>query len=761
MRCLALGHGVPREGVQGVTRSLVFIALSMEFQRGHPARRSLEARTTAHENPGRMKSYTPPKLRQVVTEAIFRRQRIVLMTVAVVLLLVAAATALMHRKYSAQAKLMVQNVRSNAPLNTSPTERLVSQQDVSVTEVNSEVDLLQSQAVARRALDQGASREADLKRPDSAKQAAAVLKLQQALTVEPVHQTSLINVSVLANSPQAAEAELAAVLNAYFEQRAGTGRASGAADFFAKQVTGKGLQLDADTKSLTDFEVAHGIADLDDQKKLQVQRMSGLEDQLNASEAALARNRSQVAAELRQLQLTPSRSRASERTITNQYSQDHLGSELIDLENRRAELQRRYAPSDRQLLEVNDKISTLQRGISAAREHPATEAATEVNPVWQTLTSSVATSITDASGMAAQRAELQRQRAEAKSRLAELQQATATYDELKRRLAQSQSDYQLYVQKRDESRVAEALDREKMFDVALVQPPMASYVPVRPRPLLYLAVGLVFALLLGVALALYADTSAEQVYTPAQLDAVTGVRTLATLGEQGVLSGGFSPQNRTELRRILVALGRASSAGEAMASGVAVAFTSALPGEGVSQIVRGLAAEAALQVESRVAVLDAQTLAARFEREGDVSFGMRHDTVRNFWVLREDDPAKAAAIGTVADKAAAEGERWLRSGTSGRFSARLKPLIAQAQAQFDYVLLDCPSLATSPLAAELDMCVDGYVGVAAAKMARKTNIESLQETLSERRAPLLGFVMNRRTYAVPGWLHRLMWSGGS
>jgi succinoglycan biosynthesis transport protein ExoP len=704
-----------------------------------------------------MKNYAPPKLRQIVTEAIFRRRRIVLATVWIVLGLVLLATLLMHRKYQAQAKLMIQNVRSNAPLNTSPTETLVSQNDVSPTEVNSEVDLLQSAAVARVALDKGAGdMSANISQPEGQRQAEQVAALEHRLTVEPVHQTSLINVSLLANSPGLAEKQLQNVLDAYFQERSNAGRSSGAASFFAQQVEAKGKQLDTDTSAMSDFQVKNDIGDLDDQKKLQVQRIASLEDQLNTANATLARDQSTAAANRHQLMLTPARTASTQRTITNQYSQEHLDSELIDLLNRRAELVKRYVPTDRQIVEINEKIATTQRAITQARANPASESATDVNPVWETLTSSVATTTGDVSGLAAQRAELERQRTAAVSRLNDLETATASYDELKRRMQQSQADYQLYVQKRDEAQVAEALDKEKMFDVALVQPPMASYDPVRPKPVLYLVAGLIFALLLGTALALYADTSADQVYTPAQLDGLTGQRTLATFADEDD-ADGLSDRNRTEYRRVLVAMHsalrheRAEEAGNKQAfwetaeTAVVVAFTSAGAGEGVTHIVDGLAGEASRQPDTKVALLDAREMLERYHAEGSVSFGLRYDDVRHCWVLAPAD----ANNGTT---------RVLQGGPQGQFAARLRPLLVDARKQFDYIFFDCPSLAESTLAIELEPCVDGYVAVVGAGSARKTNVENLGETLGDARVPLLGYVLNRRRYPVPRWLHNVVWS---
>jgi succinoglycan biosynthesis transport protein ExoP len=700
------------------------------------------------------KSYASPKIRQIVTEAVFRRRRIFLLTLLLVMSAVALVTVLMPKRYSAEAKLMVQNLRTSAPLTTNPADRMVQANDVSQTEVNSEVDLLESAGTARRALkanDTQAESEAEEKQVDD---------LQHRLKVEAVHQTNLINVKLLGASPAEASAQLQKVIDAYFEERAGAARSSGAAEFFDRQVQDKGRELQDTQEALTQFELAHHLANLDDQKKLQVTRIAALQEQLGDANAALARQRSREAAQKQYLSSIPARSQTVERTITNQYSQERLGTALVELQNRRSELVRRYPATDRQVIEIDEKIATTQRAIQAAGEHPAAEASSDVNPVWQQLRQQVANSSGEVSGLSAQRAQVQEELAGAQVRLKELEESTGPNAELQRKLAQTQADYTLYSQKRDEARIAGELDKEKMFDVSLVQSPVASPRAVRPKPLLYLAAGLAFALLFGTLLALYADTSAEQVFTPSQLDVLTGSRTLAVLADERDANqehGG--PQ--VELRRLLVAMRKALASGNedglgavsghevaeaeepGRPAGYCVGFTSALPGEGTSHLVSHLATAAAKQAGNRVAVLDVEALLRKFEVEEDVSFAMRYDKAKEFWTLALE--GEGATVGARA------------RGTQGQFAARLKGLLIEGRREFDLLFLDCPSFRASTLASELDQCVDGYVAVVSAGMARRQNVEQMEAALRQSRAPLLGYVLNRRRYPVPQWLHGMMW----
>ena len=685
-----------------------------------------------------MTTYAPPKLRHTLAEAAFRRKGTLLLTFYVIGGLVLLAVVLLPAQYRATAKLLVQNIRSQAPLTTSTVDRTMQSAEVSPTEVNSEVDMLGSVAVARRALGQ------DPVAPESRDEEADVKRLKRHLSVEAVHQTNDIDVALTARSPEQAREQLTALINAYFAERTAAARSGGAAEFFDRQVQDKGRVLDADQQAMTSFEMQHGIADLDDQKKLQVERIAGIEDQLRATQSALAQQRSKVAAERGELARTPARSRTVERSITNQYSQERLNTSLVDLQNQRSELLKRYPPTDRQVTALNEKITTTQRAIASAQVSPAAETATDVNPVWQTLDSAVATSSGELSGLGAQAAELARQEKDAQARLNELEQATTTYNALRRKVNQSQADYTAYATKRDEARVSEALDRERMFDVSLVEPATATPESVRPKGL-YLAAGLVFAALLGLLLAIYRDTSSEQVYTPTQLDAQMGARTLAVFADEDDAER-YGENNRVQYRRLLLAMRSAllhSETGMVAPRGCCVAFASATKGEGVTYVVDHLATEATLQASSKVAVLDTAVLLHRFEADGIVSFAMRYNEQKRHWVMALPSDAGAGGM--------------RHGGTQGLFSTRLRPLLEQARGEFDFVLLDCPSLAESTLAGEMARCVDGYVGVVGAGIAHRRNLDDLRAVLSEAGPPLLGYVLDRRRYPVPGWLHRLLW----
>lgn len=725
----------------------------------HFAQGSLRNHALSYK-PGRarLNVTTPTKLRQIVVEAIFRRKRLFISVVFLVMALVVAGTVLVPKQYKSEAKLIVQNVRQATPLSATAPVHQTTQDDVSQSEINSEVDLLQSPMVEHLAV--GAPTAGVQTREAQAR----IAKLSQHLKVDPVHQTSLINLTYTAHTPQEANHELQRLIDAYFETRASAAHGAGAEAFFDQQLDAARRELDADQQALTDYGLKHDISDLDDEKKLQLTRVSSLQDQIAAVDSTLALHRSRQARQQAQLQSTPARSRTTERTITNQYSQERLNTSLVDLENRRAELVRRYAPSDRQIQELDDKIANTRLAISDAFTKPASETATDVNPVYQQLTAAVAMSAGEVSGLEAQRNTLQLEFEHAQNRLDELERSTTDVNALKRKLDQARTDYTLYSQRKADARVSAELDRMKLFDVSLVQPPYANDQPVRPRPVLYAITGLVFALILATLIVVYLDASSGFIYTPGQLDTLTGMRTLATFADADHASHA-DEINILEYRRLLYNIHKGMQERRADPSGTrllpmsvdtphgewprgviatdayVVALTSAVRREGVSYIADHLAQEATRQFGSNVAVLNVREMLRRFDHDKHLHFGFAMQQPEGYWVVGKEDDASVTPR---------------EIGARGSFATRLCPWIDRARQEMDLILLDCPSNVESTLASEVEPCVDGYIAVVSAGEVGKVSIDQLTATLSERRAPVLGYVLNRRRYPVPRWLHRLI-----
>jgi Mrp family chromosome partitioning ATPase len=160
--------------------------------------------------------------------------------------------------------------------------------------------------------------------------------------------------------------------------------------------------------------------------------------------------------------------------------------------------------------------------------------------------------------------------------------------------------------------------------------------------------------------------------------------------------------------------------------GFVVAFASAHPGAGVTEVTRTLA-KALRHDGSQLAVaLNYRSLVQDELRPGN--WGREDsDDQRNDWHTIQ------AAL------------------TNG---------LDRLRRQYRYVLIDCAPISESQDAVRLAPLVDGIVLVVEANRTRKDQILYAERSIESARGRILGHVLNKRTYAVPDLFHRIMTAVG-
>jgi Mrp family chromosome partitioning ATPase len=87
-------------------------------------------------------------------------------------------------------------------------------------------------------------------------------------------------------------------------------------------------------------------------------------------------------------------------------------------------------------------------------------------------------------------------------------------------------------------------------------------------------------------------------------------------------------------------------------------------------------------------------------------------------------------------------------------SDRLKVRIEELRTEFDYLLIDAPSLTRYADATALARLTDGLVLVLEANSTRKEAAVSVMQSLRTARIPVLGAVLNKRTFPIPDSIYR-------
>jgi Mrp family chromosome partitioning ATPase len=178
---------------------------------------------------------------------------------------------------------------------------------------------------------------------------------------------------------------------------------------------------------------------------------------------------------------------------------------------------------------------------------------------------------------------------------------------------------------------------------------------------------------------------------------------------------------------------------EEESSGMVVALTSANPHEGVTHITRRVAHELAKSDFNTVARIDARFLRKLYEPTVEVLHRSLSQSASNVSELRLMDTSLLVPEG---------GSRW-----DGSWQYR-RDCIDLLRFEFDYSLIDCPSLGESGDLLSLAPFVDGVILIVEANRTRREQILQAERAIEAAQGKMLGHILNKRTNEVPGWIDR-------
>ena len=86
--------------------------------------------------------------------------------------------------------------------------------------------------------------------------------------------------------------------------------------------------------------------------------------------------------------------------------------------------------------------------------------------------------------------------------------------------------------------------------------------------------------------------------------------------------------------------------------------------------------------------------------------------------------------------------------------ARLRARVSELRDEFDYVLMDTPAVHLFGDAVLLGQMVDGIILVVDSNNTRRESARLAKESIEAAQVPLLGAVLNRRTFPIPELIYR-------
>lgn len=179
------------------------------------------------------------------------------------------------------------------------------------------------------------------------------------------------------------------------------------------------------------------------------------------------------------------------------------------------------------------------------------------------------------------------------------------------------------------------------------------------------------------------------------------------------------------------------------AGGIVVAVSSANPGEGVTYVSRALLYELGKCELTSVAGVSVSFLRKLHEPT--------MEAIRKYVSTSSTAHAGDSSDGAVIDERLALRER--RGPWEGSWQYR-RDCIDLLKSEFDYTIIDCPSLKESGDLLSVAPFVDGVILVIEANRTRRDEPRQAEQSIAAAGGTLLGYILNKRKEEIPNWLDR-------
>jgi uncharacterized protein involved in exopolysaccharide biosynthesis len=462
----------------------------------------------------------------------FRQRRLIINTFLGLFSIAVVIAIFLPRKYEAQMKILVRHERAESVVSPERESPVRWQTEVSEEELQSEAELIKSRDLLTKVVVA-----CNLQEPSSSsfwtslwkkdgdigdqRVSRAVLKLEKALTVQPIKLTNLISVSYKSKDPELAAKVLNSLASLYLEKHLAMHRAPGQFEFFHQQAEEYRKALGEAEEKLTSFSREQGVVNPALEKDMSVRKLAEFEAETNVARATMAESRQRIASLEAQLATLPNRQTTQVRTSDNPQLMQNMKSRLLELELKRTELLARFEPTYRPVQEVQEQIAQTRAAIEAAERAPLRDETTDRDPTYEALRSELAKSKTELAATQARTAAVSSLIRTYQTESQQLDKKELLHQDMVRAAKADEDNYMLYLHKAEEARISDALDRQRFSNVVVAEPATVPFTS-QARWLLVVVLGGLFASLVSVILAVVADRWDPSFRTPEEVESFLG-----------------------------------------------------------------------------------------------------------------------------------------------------------------------------------------------------------------------------------------------
>ena len=479
-------------------------------------------------------------MRDLVTPVFRHRRLTALAFCATVVATSAIAWGWAARYYVSTMQVLVEQDRSDPAITTAQNPTTPTPRALTSDQISSEVALLQGQDMLRSVAATCGLAEPkpgvldvflpqDPGRRQAARLETAAEKLGRGLGVEAEKNSDVINVKYgKTGDPRTPACVLQTLSSLYLEKHLQLRRPPGSTDFFTQEAEKYQKALTDSEARLTDFSRTSGIADPDDLRTNMAQQVASTEAVLYQVKQSIAGDQQRIANVQTQITATPERSATQQTSNSASVLLQNLGVSLLTAENNRSQILMKYDPSYPLAREADQEIAKTQEALGEAEKSKYVNETTDRDPTYELLREDLAKTQADLAAQQAAEKSLAGSVHNMNLQMVDLDVNAVQRGALLREAKADEANYLLYIEKREQERASDVLDKKSIADVAIAVPAVVPALPAY-NPVLVTLAGFILAIFVAVAAGFVADYLDSSFRTPAEVADVLKMPVLACM----------------------------------------------------------------------------------------------------------------------------------------------------------------------------------------------------------------------------------------
>jgi uncharacterized protein involved in exopolysaccharide biosynthesis len=476
---------------------------------------------------------------------VFRRKSMFVMTFCGIALGAIIAAIVFSSQFEVDMEVLVNPQRIDPLMTAESTSSQMSPHPVTDEDINSEIELLKSPDVMQQVVVatglQDQAKKGLLRKilPDAVLPshdddwyiARAAKQLNGKLDIKPVTKTNLIQITYRSSDPKLAYNVMQALGNLYLEKHLAVHRPQGSSAFFTAETQKYKQALEDSEKRLADSTADAKVAAPDVQRTELAQQVVYSIGALHTAQHVIAADKERIEELQNRIKLTPDRSPTQQVSASAEALLQQLQASLLAAQVKKTQLALKYDESYPLVQEANQEIAQTQAAIESATKQQYVNQTTDRDPTYELIREDIVKTQSDLAFQEASASAIQRSIDAMQAEVVDLDQKAQTQSDLTREVKANETNYLLYLSKREQERTSDALDEKRIGNVAIAVPPVLPLIPWL-SPVLVLLVGLVLAVFVAVGVVFISEYLDPSLRTPTEVVEVLRIPVLASVPKQ-------------------------------------------------------------------------------------------------------------------------------------------------------------------------------------------------------------------------------------